>query len=169
MGGGWVGGPTKLWPDTRGMQNKVRIQLKPSRAPVKRRMGCNIGTHAPGMRLRLGMRSSSVPKHPPGRWRLGARRCKEGAGWAGGLDCKGNSAEGKWKLEGQEGVALPPGGGQGIRQVGGHPFSLSLLEGRRRGSGRLCFLASRVGLFEENWPCAWALGHCPHSGGEAGS
>lgn len=29
---------------------------------------------------------SNVPKHPPGEgWRLGARRCKEGAGWAGGL------------------------------------------------------------------------------------
>lgn len=84
---GGVGGPAKLWPDTPGDAEQGQNQLKPSRVPVKRRIGCNTGTHALGMRLPcLGMQAQTSHSTHMGRGGASAaHRCREGAGWAGGL------------------------------------------------------------------------------------
>lgn len=169
VGGGWVGGPTKLWPDTPGdAEQQGQNQLKPSRAPVKRRMGCNISTHAPGMRLpHLGMQAQTSQSTHPGR---GGASVPAGAGKGQvgqeAFGCKGNSAERKVEVRGPRRSGSTSGGGQGIRQGAGGP-PLPLCHSWRAGEGGLegsAFwhpeLASlrRPGL-------AWALGHCPHSGG----
>ena len=87
-GGRWVG-----WGDlpscgqtSQGTQTNT-VRLKPSRAPVKRRTGHNTGTHAPGKRLpRLGVQAQTSHGTHMGRGGTSAaRRCRVGAGEAGGL------------------------------------------------------------------------------------
>lgn len=138
-GGRWevggLGGPTKLWPDTPGDAEQGQNQLKPSRAPVKRRMGCNIGTHAPGMRLpRLGMQAQTSQSTHLGRGGAsvpaGARKGQVGQEAFG---CKGNSAERKVEVRGPRRSGSTSGGGQGIRQVGGHPFLSVTPGGQEKG------------------------------------